>query len=96
VPADQAPEPFRERIDDGLRRHVGREDHDHPVAAVLVLALLPGHPGRGEGLTQYPVQRRAQVELDLVVPVRPGEFGDVDGQHGTDLAADPRSGVVDG
>ena len=87
---------FRKRVDNGLRRQIGREDHHHSVAAILVLALLPGHRGPAEGLVQYPVQGRAQMELDLVIPVRPGVFGDVDGQHGADLPADPRSGVVDG
>ena len=88
VPADQAPEPVRERVDDGLGGLIGREDHHRPVAAVLVLALIPRHPGPAKGLAQQPVQARTQVELDLVVPVGPGEFGDVDGQHGADLSAD--------
>jgi hypothetical protein len=36
------------------------------------------------------------VKLDLVVPVGPGELGDVDGQHGADLPADPRRGLMAG
>ena len=82
--ADQAPEPFRKRVHDGLRREPGRDDDHNSVAAVLVLALVPGHPGPAEGLAQYPVEGNAQLKLNLVVSVRPRELSDVDGQHGTD------------
>jgi len=96
VAADQAAEPFRERVDDGLGREPGRNDDHHSVSAVLVLALIPRHPGPAKGLAEYPVQGDAQVKLNLVVPVRPRELGDVDRQHGTDLPAHPRSGDVAG
>jgi hypothetical protein len=61
-------------------------DYDQgAVAAVLPLAAFPGQPGRAEPSAQHLIQRAAQVELDFLIPV--GVSGDVDSEHGADLAA---------
>ncbi len=53
----------------------------------MVLAVLPGHPRAAECVAEHVVQGAAQVELDLIISVGPGEIGDVAGEHGAHLAA---------
>ena len=45
VAADQAAEPFRQRIDDGLCGDTGRDDDQCAVAAVFAEAAVPGDAG---------------------------------------------------
>ena len=42
---------------------------------------FPGNIDVAERCTEDPVQRRAEVELDLVVPVGTAEVGDVSGNQ---------------
>jgi hypothetical protein len=86
VQADLAAEPFGQRVDDGPAGDAGRDDDQYAVAAVLVPAAGLGDAGAVEGFLEDSVEFLVQVPADVVVAVRPGVSGDVDGDQGADLA----------
>ena len=56
----------RQRSREQRLRHLGRNQDEHPVAAVLMTAVIPGDPGTAERVLHRPVQTIAYGHLMLI------------------------------